>query len=67
MKVSKEADRRDTEQGLKRYVDQPGQWKDVTPKAVKERSDKMLASLAKSIEKRKAKEAATKKKKKTTK
>ena len=38
-----------------RFMDQPGQWRDVTPKSVKKRSDKALAALRKSMEKSKKK------------
>ena len=40
MKVSKETDKRDTRKAQQRYIDQPGQWVDTTPKALKARQDK---------------------------
>lgn len=51
MKVSKEKDERDTRKGLQRYMDQPGQWIDTTPKAVKARQDKAFKALAASMKK----------------
>ena len=62
MKVSKEAEKRDTEKAKQRYVDHPGQWVDTTPKAVRARKDKMLESLAASMKKRNSAKAAPKKK-----
>ena len=61
MKVSKEADTRDARKAQQRYVDQPGQWIDTTPKALKARQDKGLKALAESMKKREAKQAAKKK------
>ena len=55
MKVSKEKDERDTRKGLQRYMDQPGQWIDTTPKALKARQDKALKELAASMKKTKKK------------
>ena len=50
---------KDTQKAKQRFVDQPGQWKDATPKSVKERQkkdwDKFFAGQA-------AKKSGTKKK-----
>ena len=62
MKVSKKMDRQDEIKGQQRYVDQPGQWIDTTPKALKARQDKGLKALMQSIEKREAKAKAKAKK-----
>lgn len=32
-----------------RFMDQPGQWRDATPKSVKKKRDKALDALAKSM------------------
>lgn len=32
-----------------RFMDQPGQWRDATPKNVKKKRDKALAALRKSM------------------
>lgn len=61
MKVSKEMDQRDTQKARQRYIDQPGQWIDTTPKALKERQDKGFKSLAASMAKREAAKRTTKK------
>ena len=60
MKVSKKMDRQDEIKGQQRYVDQPGQWIDTTPKALKAKQDKALKALKQSIEKREAKAKAKK-------
>lgn len=61
MKVSKEVDKRDTRKAQQRYVDQPGQWMDTTPKALKARQDKGFKALAASMKKRESKKQAPKK------
>lgn len=55
MKVTKKAEKQDEIKAQKRYVDQPGQWIDTTPKAVKARQDKALKALKTSMDKRQAK------------
>ena len=35
-----------------RFVDQPGQWKNKTPKSVMKKRDKALAALEKSMKKK---------------
>ncbi|MBQ7372880.1 MAG: hypothetical protein IJW67_13560 [Blautia sp.] len=51
MKVTKEMEKNDTRKAQQRYMDQPGQWVDTTPKAVKERRDKELKALGESLKK----------------
>lgn len=59
MAVSKAKDRKEEEKAQQRFVDQPGQWEDLTPKAVKARNAKamkrLMASMAKSEAKKKSK------------
>lgn len=55
MAISKAKDRREEEKARQRYVDQPGQWVDETPKAVKARQDKALKALMESMKKSEAK------------
>jgi len=54
MAVSKAKDKKEEQKALDRYKDQPGQWIDTTPKAVKARQEKawqrLHASLAKSAQ-----------------
>ncbi len=52
--VTAKQDKQDTIKGQQRYVDQPGQWVDTTPKAVKARQDKALKAFAASVNKKKA-------------
>ena len=60
MKVSKETDKRDTRKAQQRYIDQPGQWVDTTPKALKARQDKGFKALAASVKKRESEKQSTK-------
>ena len=48
----------------KRFVDQPNQWRDVTPKAVKQRQDKEWAEFYAGLQNKKASSSAGKSKKK---
>jgi hypothetical protein len=45
-----------------RYIDQPGQWVDTTPKSVKKRQDKAWAELMSMDKKQPAKKKKTGKK-----
>lgn len=63
MKVSKAQDERDTRKALQRYVDQPGQWVNTTPKALMARQEKGLKALAESMNKQEAKKKTPAKKK----
>lgn len=63
MGVTKKSDRQDEIKGQKRYIDQPGQWVDTTPKAVKARRDKGMKSLKISMDKRLATKVSKAKKK----
>ena len=55
MAGSKANDRREEIKARQRYVDQPGQWVDETPKAVKARQDKALKALMASMKKSESK------------
>ena len=52
MKMSKVRDAQDTRKGQQRYIDQPGQWTNTTPKAVQARQDRQLKALAESLNKK---------------
>lgn len=43
----------DARRGQSRFIDQPGQWKDVTPASVKRRNDKEWKKLEAMLEKKK--------------
>lgn len=47
------AKRDDAQKARARFVDQPGQWKDTTPKSVKQKQEKAWADLFASMNKAK--------------
>ena len=49
MATRKTPPKNDETKGLARYVDQPGQWVDTTPAAVKKRQDKGWAAFEASL------------------
>ena len=55
MAVSRAKDKKEEQKALDRYKDQPGQWIDITPKAVKERQERAWKRLQASMNKTEAK------------
>lgn len=60
MATRKPSERADAKKGQKRFVDQPGQWRDATPSALKKKKAKGWAELEKMM---KSDKKTTKKKK----
>lgn len=44
--ATKPSEKLDAQRGQKRFLDQPGQWRDVTPKSVKKRQSREWRKLA---------------------
>lgn len=55
MATKKRSAKSDEIAGRQRYVDQPGQWRDITPKAIKKKQNKAWKDLEKKVAKRKSK------------
>lgn len=50
MATKKSKNANDDRRARGRFVDQPGQWQDATPKSVKKRRNKMMAELSRSMQ-----------------